>query len=223
MKLRNLLKRFIVPTAGVCALAPIITTAQITFAEETQVSAAEAVSWVRSLEGQGIDFDGNAGNQCVDLIKAYYNYLGETAPRGNANTYAYNEIPDGWERIEGAEPQVGDILVYTGGAYGHVAAYTGENESYHQNWSGAYVEKVTGDYRFGNLGYWGVIRPDFADSDSEESYDYANVTSDVDEYDDYTRWEPVSGRFEDRPEPPAGERPDRYGYGYRPDFERRGW
>ncbi len=187
MKLRSIVKKLMIPAAGICAAAPMLLSAsEVTFAAVNGLSAADAVAWVRSCEGQGIDFDGSYGNQCVDLIKAYYNYLGETAPSGNAYDYAYNQLPSGWQRIQGADPRPGDILVYTGGAYGHVAICTGENESYHQNWGGSYVQMVEGDcYSTGN-GYWGVIRPDFDGTDAsfenvteEESYD---DNADGDEY-----------------------------------------
>lgn len=214
MKTKNLFKKLMIPAAGLCVSVPaILASAEVTFAQTAQKSASEAVAWVESLEGSGIDFDGAYGNQCVDLIKAYYDYLGEAAPRGNANTYSYNALPDGWQRIEGATPQPGDILVYTGGAYGHVAIYTGDNESYHQNWNGAYVEKVTGDYRFGSMGYWGVIRPDFEDTDiyTAESEDtQANVT-----YTDYDGFVTDNYGYDRHPgygpnpgNPPEG-RPDR--------------
>ena len=39
-------------------------------------SADEAIAWVQSQVGRSIDYDKVYGAQCVDLIKAYYNYLG---------------------------------------------------------------------------------------------------------------------------------------------------
>ena len=38
-------------------------------------SADDAITWVQSQVGKAIDYDGVYGAQCVDLIKAYYNYL----------------------------------------------------------------------------------------------------------------------------------------------------
>ncbi len=185
MLLKNFVRKLIIPTAGVIVTMPVMLGAtEVTFAQTNGRSAEEAVSWVQSLEGQGIDYDGSYGNQCVDLIKSYYDYLGETPVRGNADTYAYNAIPEGWQRIQGAEPQPGDILIYTGGSYGHVAIYTGDNESFHQNWGGGYVQRVSG-YDFSSMGYWGVIRPDFedaGDSSYEESTD--NVSVPEDDYED---------------------------------------
>jgi len=220
MKIKSLVKKLVIPAAGICATAPVMLGAtQITaFASTNGLSAADAVNWVKSYEGQGIDYDGAYGNQCVDLIKAYYDYLGVTPVRGNANTYTYNALPDGWERIEGAEPQPGDILVYTGGSYGHVAIYTGDNESYHQNWGGSYVQKVSG-YNFSSMGYWGVIRPDFTDSDSYET-DSANVTTDS----EYTSESDYSDESDYNYEPDYSygapqdrTRPEGYDYGFRPE------
>lgn len=127
----------------------------------------EAIEWVQSQIGVGIDYDGVYGNQCVDLIKAYYHYLGVDAVRGNGKDYANNSLPEGWSRVEGGTPEKGDILVYGESAsneYGHVAIYESDYETYHQNFNGhAYVEKVT-SYRYNGLSnsYWGYIRPDWA-------------------------------------------------------------
>ena len=188
MKIKNLMKKLLIPAAGLCVAAPAMLGAgEVAFAQTGGYSASDAVAWVKSLEGQGIDYDGAYGNQCVDLIKAYYDFLGVTPVSGNANTYTYNSLPAGWQRIEDATPQPGDILVYTGGSYGHVAIYTGDNESYHQNWGGSYVQSVSG-YDFSSMGYWGVIRPDFTDSDdsnTDTSYDDPEYVSYSDESDDY--------------------------------------
>ena len=233
MKFNSLFRKLVIPTAGILVTMPMMVGAtEVTFAQTNGNSAGDAVEWVRSYEGQGLDYDGSYGNQCVDLIKAYYDFLGETPMRGNADTYAYNALPDGWERIQNADPQPGDILVYTGGSYGHVAICTGENESYHQNWGGSYVQRVTGDcYSTGN-GYWGVIRPDFeeADASSEdvqedyseevpddtgEGYSYEDEGSyeDTHEYsysDDHT--------FSDRG--PSPHRMYVFDYGFRPEGAR---
>lgn len=129
-------------------------------------TASNAISWVKSKVGSGIDYDGLYGRQCVDLIKAYYNYLGAKEPRGNGADYSRNTLPSGWKRYAGVQPKKGDILVYTGGygGYGHVAIYESDYSTYHQNFSShSYVERVTYKYN-GNwsIKYWGVIRPDFA-------------------------------------------------------------
>lgn len=110
-------------------------------------SADDAINWVKSKVGTGLDYDGVYGNQCVDLICYYYQYLGQRSPGGNGCDYAWNALPSGWQRIQGAQPQKGDILVYSGNSsnpYGHVAIYAADRETYHQNFnSHPYVEKVT--------------------------------------------------------------------------------
>ena len=59
----------------------------------------EAVAWAYSKIGIGIDFDGQYGTQCVDLIFSYYTYLGVGSYGGNACDYAWNSLPSGWQRI----------------------------------------------------------------------------------------------------------------------------
>ena len=70
---------------------------------------AEAIDWVQNQVGKSIDYDGAYGVQCVDLAKAYYAYLGVDAVSGNGSDYTYNTLPSGWTRIQGAQPQTGDI------------------------------------------------------------------------------------------------------------------
>ena len=97
---------------------------------------AEAVAWANSQIGKGLNYDGVYGNQCVDLIAYYYQYLGASTPGGNAEAYRYNALPSGWTRV--GSPQAGDIAVwkpnyqygaYQTGAYGHVGIVTGVNGS----------------------------------------------------------------------------------------------
>ena len=86
-------------------------------------TAADAIAWAQSQVGKSLDYDGVYGAQCVDLICCYYQYLGQRSPGGNGCDYATNRLPDGWQRIKGAQPQPGDILVYSGNSenpYGHV-------------------------------------------------------------------------------------------------------
>ncbi|HIZ43636.1 MAG TPA: S-layer homology domain-containing protein [Firmicutes bacterium] len=132
-------------------------------------SADEAIAWVQSQVGRSIDYDKVYGAQCVDLIKAYYNYLGAAPVNGNGCDYATNALPSGWMRIQGAVPQKGDILVYSGNSsnpYGHVAIFESEWSTYHQNFDGhPYVEKITTiSYRGFTNPYWGVVRPNFTGS-----------------------------------------------------------
>ena len=131
-------------------------------------TANEAIGWVQSQVGKALDYDGAYGAQCVDLIKYYYDYLGcASYARGNGSDYATNALPSGWTRLKGAQPRLGDILVYTGGYnnYGHVAIYESDYVSYHQNFNGKqYVVRATCKYNALNNPYWGVIRPDFGGS-----------------------------------------------------------
>lgn len=89
----------------------------------------DAVNWAISQIGKGLDYDKVYGNQCVDLIKYYYDYFGVASyAMGNANAYISNTLPAGWNRVYG-DYQPGDIAVWkvnhscstcnTGG-YGHV-------------------------------------------------------------------------------------------------------
>lgn len=128
------------------------------------ISQNEALKWLHNTVGVSIDFDGAYGAQCVDLVKAYYDYLGVGAQHGNAQDYRSNYLPQGWQRIEGAEPLPGDILIYIGGTYGHVAVYESDYSTYHQNWGVPYVINMTDrPYNAISTGrvYWGVVRPFF--------------------------------------------------------------
>lgn len=144
-------------------VAPIATV-KVSAANHT---ADEAISWLWTVNGKSLDYDGAYGAQCVDLIAYYYAYLGVTTPGGNANKYSTNALPSGWQRFKGGTPQKGDILVYAGGSgNGHVAIYESETVTWHQNWSGHYVQRLTGKSykslkaRDGSP-YWGCIRPNF--------------------------------------------------------------
>ena len=137
-------------------------------------TSTDALNWLQSKVGQTIDYDGSWGGQCVDLIYAYYNFLGVAVQGGNARDYATNFLPDGLERIPNcAQPKLGDILIYAGGTgYGHVAIYESDTVTWHQNYANhQYVERVTNvNYKIitgdGGAGYWGVIRPNFGNSTS---------------------------------------------------------
>lgn len=143
----------------------------------------EAISWVKALVGTTVEADGSAPGsiyygQCVDLIKAYYSYLGVSPVSGNGVDYIWNSLPDGWVRLEGVQPQTGDILVYKASAQnsaGHVGIYESDYSTYHQNVSGQYVEHIT-DWRYDGFTneYWGVIRPDFNNTPVEVSISWSN-------------------------------------------------
>lgn len=68
----------------------------------TNVTADQAIAWVQSQVGKALDVDGAYGAQCVDLIMAYYDYLGVPRASGNAVDYTTNALPSGWQRIKGA-------------------------------------------------------------------------------------------------------------------------
>lgn len=146
-------------------------------ASATSISRSSAVSWANSKVGKSIDWDGVYGAQCVDLIAAYYNYLGTSTPGGNACKYVSNALPSGWKRVQnaaGVVPEPGDIAVYDvgwkGGKYGHIAIVVGADSSnmttVEQYGSTDHTtHKVTYPYNRGN-GYhlWGFIKPDFPNS-----------------------------------------------------------
>ena len=74
---------------------------------------SEAVNWAVSQQGESLDFDNVYGETSVDLIKYYYKYLGENASyaMGNANAYAWNDLPPGWTRVT-SDYRPGDIAVF---------------------------------------------------------------------------------------------------------------
>ena len=125
---------------------------------------------VKSLEGQPV-----GSGECVALIVAYYSYLGQTSPGGNGADYSWNQLPAGWQRLQNAQPQKGDILVYSGNnanPYGHVAIYESDYSTWHQNFaSQRKVVNVT-NIRYNGFDnrYWGVIRPDFSSATPTPSY-----------------------------------------------------
>lgn len=144
-------------------------------------TAQEALTWVKSQLGKALDYDGVYGAQCVDLIKYYYDYLGcASYARGNGADYVSNTLPSGWARYQGAQPQPGDILVYSGNTsnpYGHVAIYESDYVTYHQNFNGnQYVVKFTGKYNSCANPYWGVVRPDFSSAAVTASWEGPTVS-----------------------------------------------
>ena len=140
-------------------------------------TVAEAMSWCENLLNKKV-----GSGQCVALIQSYYEYLGKSRSYGNACDYATNTLPSGWSRVKGGVPQAGDILVYVGAKYGHVAIYAGGTTSYHQNMKGLYVEKKTNwaynkswysSAEGGTKSYWGYIRPNFGSNSCNCSGSYA--------------------------------------------------
>ena len=140
------------------------------FASTNGKTADDAINWVRSLEGQPV-----GSGECVALIKAYYSYLGQTSPGGNGADYSWNQLPAGWTRIQNAQPQKGDILVYSGNGenpYGHVAIYESDYSTWHQNFASQRKVVHVTNIRYNGFTnpYWGVIRPDFSSATPTPSY-----------------------------------------------------
>ena len=140
------------------------------FASTNGKTADDAINWVKSLEGQPV-----GSGECVALIVAYYSYLGQTSPGGNGADYSWNQLPAGWTRIQNAQPQKGDILVYSGNAankYGHVAIYESDYSTWHQNFASQRKVVHVTNVRYNGFDnpYWGVIRPDFSSATPTPSY-----------------------------------------------------
>lgn len=144
-------------------------------------TATDAINWVKAQVGKSIDYDGVYGHQCVDLTKAYYNYLGQSQPMGNGCDYATNALPSGWQRIKytsGMIPQPGDIAIWTYASsdLGHVAIVISATSSNMQcvDQGSSYVTRNwTISYTYGTL--YGFIRPDFSGG-STSSDTYATIT-----------------------------------------------
>ena len=150
------------------------------FASTNGKTADDAINWVRSLEGQPV---GNG--ECVELIKAYYSYLGQTSPGGNGADYSWNQLPAGWHRLQNAQPQKGDILVYSGNGenpYGHVAIYESDYSTWHQNFASQRKVVHVTNIRYNGFTnpYWGVIRPDFGSAVFKP--DFINIGTNVYRY-----------------------------------------
>ena len=150
------------------------------FASTNGKTADDAINWVRSLEGQPV---GNG--ECVELIKAYYSYLGQTSPGGNGADYSWNQLPAGWHRPQNAQPQKGDILVYSGNGenpYGHVAIYESDYSTWHQNFASQRKVVHVTNIRYNGFTnpYWGVIRPDFGSAVFKP--DFINIGTNVYRY-----------------------------------------
>lgn len=134
-------------------------------------SRGAAWAQARADEGWDDDYDGAYGVQCVDLIKAYYDFLGESPVSGNADAYRYNDLPSGWERIESYSdfvPEPGDIVIWSAGTSigsdtGHVAIALSASDSIvtvaetRNNY--VYSNYACHEWEYSISGIWGVIRP----------------------------------------------------------------
>ncbi len=98
--------------------------------EATNRTVNDAVEWImnKADTGRYQDVDGEYGCQCVDLIMAYYEYLGYPRCSGNARDYYYGShgIPAGSGWYKDNIPSPGAIIVWPG--YTWTGAWTtGEN------------------------------------------------------------------------------------------------
>ena len=123
--------------------------------------------FIAKYNGQGKDYDGVYGNQCVDLIKFYLKDMFGLFPGawGNAVDYFTRPNPAILTRFNvitnrptdlSQVPSRGDIMVWSGntpgsGGAGHIAIYDGKVSpgvfrSLDQNWGGMYVHFVNHNY-----------------------------------------------------------------------------
>ena len=130
--------------------------------------------FVNTYLGEGIDYDGAYGVQCVDLIQLYVDKVFEHPGIIYANAkdyfYKYDSIgvlKENFTKISNTPdfvPQKGDIVVWgeaVGNVNGHVAIATGDGDtnqfdSYDTNWGQKVMHRVTHNYK----GVLGVLRPD---------------------------------------------------------------
>ncbi len=175
------------------ALLMVISIIPMTDIKAEAATQNEAVAWANAQVGKSINHDGYYGAQCVDLIQAYYSYLGEESPSISAYKYATVSLPSGWTRIKyysGFVPQPGDIAVWTyaSSSKGHVAIVTSATSSsmnvVEQNGSQGYTRTSRYNYSYGR--FYGVIRPNLTvDSSSckcTDSYAGDYVTNTGNDY-----------------------------------------
>ena len=149
-------------------------------------TADEAIAWCKSKVGQQVEtFDSRSEPleyrwQCVDFVAAYYQFLGVDYVTCDGGQYGNVWQPSGMIPIQGATPQKGDVLVYSGNAgnpAGHVAIYESDYSTYQQRSNNVdHVENVTSHYLACGNPYWGVIRPCFGGSSSFGDGFYALIT-----------------------------------------------
>lgn len=132
--------------------------------------------FINKHKGKGVDYDGTAGVQCVDLAKCYMHEVFGMNPGtwGDAHCYFdnFNNIPAlkaNFTRIANTPsfvPQKGDIMVWASslskGGWGHIAICTGEGNttyfySYDQNWTGKHDACTRIKHNYNHV--LGVLRP----------------------------------------------------------------
>lgn len=107
----------------------------------------------------GVDVDGAYGKQCMDLYNYYSSYMFGAGNVGanyaknvlnNQNVYNYYDRIDNYLEFI---PQKGDVAVWTGGQYGHVAICLGPADikgfkTLDQNWLPQQLSEVWHDYTY---------------------------------------------------------------------------
>lgn len=105
----------------------------------------------------GVDVDGAYGKQCMDLYNYYSSYMFGAGDVGapyaknvvdNQNVYKYYDRINNYAEFI---PQKGDVAVWTGGQYGHVAICLGQGDvngfkTLDQNWLPQQLSEVWHDY-----------------------------------------------------------------------------
>ncbi|HBH95611.1 MAG TPA: hypothetical protein DDX91_07645 [Ruminococcaceae bacterium] len=120
LKMKELLKKL---TSAFLAVVIAVTSLPFVTAnvEATDRTVSDVVSWIkaRADEGWNVDVDGAYGCQCVDLIYAYYEYLGYARCGGSAYQYAYGSfgIPSGSGWYKDTTPSPGAIIVWPGNVW----------------------------------------------------------------------------------------------------------
>lgn len=174
---------------GVLMISSVIFSPSVNYTEKTLVqlvtadavasdfTSGQAVAWANNCAATkwNKDVDGAYGTQCVDLILAYYSYLGVSRSKGNATDYQSNTLPSGWKRVK-SSPKPGDVIVWAGNTkinssytlsqYGHigiVVAVSGNKlTTVETNADGkvSYAQKVSRDASYAAC----FIRPNFSGS-----------------------------------------------------------
>lgn len=90
--------------------------------------------------GKWVDVDNAYWPQCVDWVKQYAIDIGyPITTSGNAKWFATIWLGKNWKRV--SEWQVGDIVIFPSGTYGHIAVVT------RIVWSLIYVNEQNRDWR----------------------------------------------------------------------------
>ena len=123
-----------------------------------KLTKKQALSYIKTLEGKGWDYDGAFGWQCFDLANMYWHKLFGHGLKGvgaadipnwnnfNGEAKVYNNTP-------AFKAQAGDLVIFNrnyGGGYGHVAIVLNGNQdgkymklvSLDQNWGGGGLSKT---------------------------------------------------------------------------------